>query len=124
MHRVLVIDDHHQTHRLIRMALTRLEVEVLQALDGVSGVALARVERPHLILLDRTMPEKGGIEVLEELKASDETRDIPVVMLTAQDADEEIAEVMRRGADHFVAKPFSPDALRQLVQRLLAELPA
>src|SRR5437762_13751646 len=102
MKRVLVIDDHQHTHRLLEAPLSREGVQVLSAADGVQGLALAAAEKPDLIVLDVTMPGKGGFDVLRELKASDETRAIPVIMLTAQDEPEEIDTAMREGAAQYV----------------------
>jgi CheY-like chemotaxis protein len=123
MKKVLVVDDHPHTHRLVEIACGKLGAQWISASDGVAGLAAARAEKPDLILLDVTMPEKNGWEVLRELKSDAEMRAIPVVMLTAQDNEDEIAQALEGGARQYVRKPFHPLEIAGVLEKLLAEAP-
>lgn len=116
---VLVIDDHFHTHRLLQPHLTRLGIGMLDAYDGETGLATARAEKPDLILLDITMPRLDGLSVLRELKAGEDTRAIPIVMLTAQSDPYEVTDALTAGAAGYVAKPFHPVEVAERIQKLL-----
>jgi two-component system alkaline phosphatase synthesis response regulator PhoP len=119
MPRVLIVDDHQHTHRLLQAHLARFGMEVLSATDGEQGLAMAIAERPDLIILDVTMPRMGGREVLRTLKSDAELRAIPVVMLTALTEDDEVADAMQEGADYYLPKPFHPLEVSNLVRQVL-----
>jgi CheY-like chemotaxis protein len=119
MKTVLIIDDHADTHRLITSVLQGPEVRVVSAHDGLEGLTSARAEAPDLILLDVTMPNKGGMEVLQELGEDAQTRQIPVVMLTGETDDATIGQALSTGASYFVRKPFQPAEVCQLVRTVL-----
>ena len=120
MKKILMVDDHHHTHRLAKMALAKLDVEILNVLDGEAGLISARLENPDLIILDLTMPERTGLEVLNHLRATEELKHVPVLVLTAQDDEDEIRRVREAGATEFMAKPFHPAKLVAAVEGLLA----
>jgi CheY-like chemotaxis protein len=116
---VLICDNEEVLRNLVRASLDGNGYALVEARDGDEALELARQLRPNLILLDMMMPGRSGIEVLEELRADRELREIPVVMLTAraQATDRERAE--RAGADRFLTKPFSPLELARVVDELL-----
>jgi CheY-like chemotaxis protein len=118
-HTLLVCDDEDVLRSLIRASLGD-EFAVHEASDGDEALSQARVLRPDLILLDMMMPGRSGIEVLEELRREPDLAATPVVMLTArtQAADREAAE--QAGASRFLAKPFSPLELLNVVEELLS----
>src|SRR5262249_32763275 len=119
MKTVLIADDHYHTHRLVATRLRALGLRVVSATDGDEVLTIARAENPDLILLDVTMPKRDGLSALRELKANEKTRAIPVVMLTAQGDDAEVAEAMQAGALRYLHKPFDPTELGRVVQELL-----
>ena len=90
----------------------------VEAADGAEALALAREDRPDLIVLDVMLPGLSGIEVLEELRSTDSLKEIPVVVITAWSHAE--IEAQLAGADRFVSKPFDPDDLSGAVEELLA----
>jgi DNA-binding response OmpR family regulator len=118
MKKVLIVDDHAHTHRLIEVPLKSLGFQVLHADDGEEGVALAQRDRPDVIILDVTMPKLSGMDVLRTLKADEALRPVPVVMLTAQGDDEEVSAAMDAGAAHYLRKPFRPIDVTNLVRQL------
>jgi PAS domain S-box-containing protein len=115
--RVLYIEDNVSNLRLAERILERLAaVELIEAMQGSLGLTLARDRRPDLIILDLQLPDMQGEEVLGRLKADPRTRDIPVVVLTA-DASKGTAErLMRLGASEFVSKPLDVRRFLAVVQ--------
>ena len=89
----------------------------VEAADGAEALALAREDRPDLVVLDVMLPGLSGIEVLEELRTDSGLSSIPVVVITAWSHAELDAQVA--GADRFVSKPFDPDELSSAVEELL-----
>ncbi|MBM3459001.1 MAG: response regulator [Armatimonadetes bacterium] len=115
--KILVADDDPSIRDLCGLILQTEGFEVLTAEDAVTCVALSRQENPDLVLLDWMMPEVDGMDALRLLKASDRTRHIPVVMLTALDSAAQITEATLNGADGYVTKPFEGPDLVALVCR-------
>ena len=109
--RILSIDDSRMVHMVVAKTLKPLDVEVLTAVNGQEGLEKAEQEMPDLILLDVSMPVMDGIEALAALKANAATRDIPVVILSADAGQDDIERARRLGALNFIPKPFTGDAL-------------
>ena len=109
--RVLVVDDEADIVALVAYHLARSGYRVSTASNGPDGLAAARQERPAILVLDLMLPGLSGYEVLEELRASDSTRDIPVLMLTARREEQDRIRGLALGADDYLTKPFSPQEL-------------
>ena len=116
---ILVVDDDMVTRHVLGQALSGARLEHVAVSSGAE--ALAQLERtsPCLVLLDLVMPEPDGYEILRILRARPETKDLPIVVLTALDAEDEIAKAFEAGADDFVRKPFKPT---ELVARVRGQL--
>jgi len=119
---VLVIDDEETIRLLCRVNLGVSGVEVLEAADGTVGIELARSEQPDLILLDVMMPGIDGWEVARRLAADPQTRDIPVVFLTARAGDDDRLLGEQVGAVGYVVKPFDPVSIATVVELTLARV--
>ena len=119
MARVLVIDDEPDVRWLIRMSLERAGHEVLDAEDGLRGIALAMKQRPEIIVLDLMMPVMDGYGVLAELAKDPRTAAIPVVVLSAKAIPDEAGRAAAAGAQRFLEKPFDPDELAIELAELL-----
>ena len=117
---VLVADDDRDVLNLIRLRLERDGLRVLVAVDGAAALELAREQRPDVCVLDVMMPKLGGLEVLRALRGDPATIATRVILLTARSADTEVDEGLRRGADDYVVKPFSPQELRRRVRAQLS----
>jgi len=102
---VLIVDDDAELRDLFEQGLEMAGFEVYQAGDGPAGIEMAREKRPTVILLDVTMEGMNGLEVLSELKKSDETRDIPVFMLTGRAGMKDIKRALEDGAADYITKP-------------------
>jgi DNA-binding response OmpR family regulator len=120
--RVLVIDDESPIRLLCRINLEAEGMEVLEAADGLSGLDVARLERPDVILLDVMMPGLDGWRVAEELLDDDRTEEIPIVFLTARadPADRRLGEQL--GGVGYVVKPFDPVSIGDFVEGVLVRI--
>ncbi|MDH3540077.1 MAG: response regulator [Acidimicrobiia bacterium] len=116
---VLVIDDVKSVLQLIRAALIDHPVDVLTAIDGGSGLALAQEITPDLVLLDLALPVMDGWEILAALRADPATRNVPVVIVTAHGDSDTASRARELGADGFIAKPFRPAELRRIIEGCL-----
>lgn len=124
--KILAVDDEKHIVRLVQINLQKAGYEVATA--GTGREALERVGEfgPDLIVMDVMMPEMDGFEALKKLKENPDTRDIPVIMLTAKAQDADVFRGWQSGADLYLTKPFNPAELLSFVKRLLAnqETPA
>lgn len=119
--KVLLIDDEDDLRRIALLSLSRIgEMDVLEARDGRTGLALAREESVDGILLDVMMPELDGPSVLRLLREDDATRRIPVIFLTANAMPAEIARLSALGVAGVLTKPFDPVALPANVRKILS----
>ena len=109
--KILSIDDSRMVHMVVAKTLTPLDIEVITAVNGQEGIEKAEKEKPDLILLDATMPVMDGIEALAALKANPATKDIPVLMLSADSGKDNVERATQLGALKFISKPFTGDAL-------------
>jgi len=109
--RVLVVDDEQDIVALVTYHLLKSGYRVSTARSGTEALAAARADRPALIVLDLMLPGMSGYEVLEQLRARDDTRHIAVLMLTARRDEPDRIRGLALGADDYLTKPFSPQEL-------------
>lgn len=117
--KVLVVDDEEDFQDILRQILERAEYQVVCAGDGAAGLAALRAEKPDLLILDINMPLKDGYGVCREARAMPEFAELPILMLTIRNRDEEIVRGMDCGADAYLAKPFDPGELLARLRALL-----
>lgn len=111
---VLIVDDNPD----MRLAITWIledRYDILMARDGEEGENLARERKPHLIVSDIMMPKKDGYHLTRDLKGDPETRDIPIILLTAKSGEDSLVQGFDAGADDYISKPFLP---REVVSRV------
>ena len=113
--RILVIDDDEDVIALLRHHLTDAGYEVVYALSGVEGLAIAVRDVPDLIISDVRMPEFDGFGLLAALRANSPTRAMPIVFLTILDDSESLTRAMRLGVDAYLHKPVQRNALLETV---------
>jgi CheY-like chemotaxis protein len=116
---VLVADDEEDILRLVTTIIERSGHEVVSVRDGAEALAAVRIRRPDLVVLDISMPEVDGLEVLRRLRADAETSELPVLLLSAQAQEADVRRGFVTGASAYVKKPFSPRELGQRVAELL-----
>jgi two-component system, OmpR family, alkaline phosphatase synthesis response regulator PhoP len=117
--RILVVDDEIYIVHILDFSLGMEGYEVITALDGEQALEKARADKPDLIVLDIMMPKLDGYETCKILKAEPETKDIPVILLSAKGRNVDQKIGFEVGADDYITKPFSP---RKLVERINAIL--
>ena len=115
---ILVCDDEPALRELMRAAI-RGPHRFLDAETGPEALEAARFARPDVVLLDVMLPGLDGLAVLRELRADPDLASVPVVVVSAWDAEADRLAAEEAGADAFVAKPFLPDELEALVARFL-----
>jgi two-component system phosphate regulon response regulator PhoB len=120
MRRVLVIDDEADVRLLYRVNLRHAGHDVLEAVDGESGIELAFAHLPDALVLDLMLPTVDGFEVLRTLRADDRTRELPVRVLTANARLDDHRRCFELGADQVITKPFVPEALTEGVDQLMS----
>lgn len=109
---VLVIDDSHDVHRLLRARLKQENMQLQSAMDGPTGLEAAKTQKPSLVLLDLDMPDMDGFEVLRHLKEDAETHDIPVIVLSGLQSPADKVTAFDLGAVDYITKPFDLMELR------------
>ena len=117
--KILVVDDEENIVRLLEMNLRRRGYDVRHAYDGQEGLTVATEERPDLIICDVNMPLLDGFEVLRRLKADQQLKDIPIVMLTAKAQTDDLWHGIDAGAEYYVTKPIDLAGLLALVDKML-----
>ena len=116
---ILVVEDEPAVVTLLSYNLRKQGYRVEAAADGHEALARVAETRPDLVLLDWMMPNLSGIEVCRQLRRNPSTRDLPVIMLTARAEDQDAIRGLNTGADDYITKPFSVEALMARIRALL-----
>jgi CheY-like chemotaxis protein len=116
---ILVAEDERDIRELIAFTLRFGGFEVEEVTNGIEAVERARQLHPDLILMDVRMPKKTGYEACQELKEADETKDIPIVFLSAKGQEAEIKQGMGLGAVDYILKPFETEQLPKRITEIL-----
>jgi DNA-binding response OmpR family regulator len=116
---VLVVDDDAVIRKLLELNFQMEGLAVLSAHDAAEAVDMARAQRPDIVIADVMMPERSGLELVEDLKGDPDTRDIPIVVLSAKAQTIDVRLGIDAGADEYVTKPFERLELVDLVNDLL-----
>ena len=121
MAKILLVEDNEMNRDMLSRRLAKRGYEVVVAVDGEQGVALARAEAPTLILMDMSLPVLDGWEATRQLKAAPETRDVPIIALTAHAMSGDREKATEAGADDFDTKPVELTRLLEKIEALLAK---
>jgi two-component system, OmpR family, phosphate regulon response regulator PhoB len=121
--RILVVEDSAAIRRLIEICLRGDDLEIITREDGPSGLEAVTTESPDLVVLDIALPGMDGWRVLDAIRSKPETRDIPVLVLTAYGEGDTRRRRDQGGADSYIAKPFEPPEFREKVYELIARKP-
>ncbi len=117
--RILVVEDEEDIQELMRYNLGKEGYDVICVDDGESALKKVKSKKPDLIILDLMLPGIDGLTVCKQLRADTDTRDIPVVMLTAKGEEADVVSGLEVGADDYVTKPFSPRVLLARIRAVL-----
>uniref|UniRef100_A0A832M3T5 Response regulator n=1 Tax=Oscillatoriales cyanobacterium SpSt-402 TaxID=2282168 RepID=A0A832M3T5_9CYAN len=125
MARILLVEDNEMNRDMLSRRLERKGFQILIAVDGVQGVALASAELPDLILMDMSLPELDGWEATRQLKTKPDTQPIPIIALTAHAMAGDREKCLDAGCDDYDTKPIEFPRLLSKIQSLLgSELPS
>jgi two-component system phosphate regulon response regulator PhoB len=116
---ILVIDDERAIREMIVMALEKEGFQCVEASDAHKAESLITETPADLLLLDWMMPGLNGVDFTRKLRRNEETRNLPIIMLTAKTEEEDLIRGLESGADDYVTKPFSPKALIARIHALL-----
>ncbi|UCB48401.1 MAG: response regulator [Deltaproteobacteria bacterium] len=123
--KVLIVDDEPEAIDFASAVLEENGYLAISAEDGIEGMEKVRAEKPDLVLLDIMMPGKGGIAMYGDLRKDEETKDIPVIIITGVARGQRFEESMMRKdpriplPDGYIEKPMKPEGLLRLVEKLL-----
>jgi len=124
MPRILLVEDNEMNRDMLSRRLQRRGYEVIIAVDGQQGLALAQAELPDLILMDMSLPLIDGWEATRTLKGAVETRKIPVIALTAHAMSTDRDKAMEAGCDDYDTKPIELSRLLGKMEALIGEKPS
>ena len=116
---ILLVEDEHDIRELLKFHLERENLAVEACEKGEDALAALKTHGVSLVLLDLMLPGIDGLEVCRRLKAQPETREIPIIMLTAKDSEADIVAGLEMGAADYVCKPFSPRVLMARIRAVL-----
>ena len=117
--KVLLVDDDVFQHKLVEQQLHGFRFQLMRATNASTALSLIRSRRPDVVILDFNLPDMSGAELLKKLKSADETRDIPVIMITGATTKDVVVECHRAGAVEVIAKPIEPSRLLPSIERSL-----
>jgi DNA-binding response OmpR family regulator len=109
--KVLVVDDEETIRKFIKIQLGKAGYEVKEAADGEQAMVQLKRDRFDVLICDIMMPKKNGWEVLKEVRSNPETREIPVIILTAKNEDDDMFKGYELGATYYITKPFTKSQL-------------
>ncbi len=121
MAKILLVEDNEMNRDMLSRRLERRGYQVLIAVDGRQGVAMARSEAPNLILMDMSLPVLDGWELARQLKAAPETRAIPIIALTAHAMAGDQEKALEAGCDDYDTKPIEFPRLVEKIEALLGK---
>lgn len=119
--KVLVVDDFATMRKIVKNVLKQINIEnVVEAENGKHALNVLKSEEIDLIISDWMMPEMTGIEFLKACKEDDEKKKIPFIMVTAEGQKDSVMEAIKSGVDNYIVKPFTPDKLKDAIDKARA----
>lgn len=120
MKKILFIEDESALQKTVGESLRKEGYEVISAFDGELGLKLAKEDKPDLILLDLILPRKNGFDVLKELKSEEDTKDIPIIILTNLEDVKGVDKAIEMGANTYLVK--ANYSLKELLEKIKESL--
>jgi two-component system chemotaxis response regulator CheY len=117
--KVLVVDDFSTMRRIVKNILRQLGFEnILEADDGMSALDVLRSQSVDFIISDWNMPRLSGIELLKAVRTSEEWKDLPFLMVTAEGQKENVIEAVKAKVSNYIVKPFTPETLSEKIKKI------
>jgi len=118
-YKILSVDDSKTIRMIVKKAFSAFDCDLVEAENGVDGLAAAVRDRPDLIILDITMPVMTGVEMLGKMRSEPELKDIPVIMLTAESGRDSVMQIVKLGVKDYIVKPFKGEQLIERAKKVL-----
>jgi two-component system, cell cycle response regulator DivK len=118
---VLYVEDNEFNLKIVRQLLSRTSYRLIEAVNGEEGVATAQSELPDLILMDIQLPKLSGLDATRQLRAEPKTAHIPIIVITSFALNGDSEKAKDAGASAYLAKPYSPRELLQMIRKLVPE---
>jgi two-component system cell cycle response regulator DivK len=118
---ILYVEDNEFNLKIVRQLLSRTSYRLIESVDGEQGVATAQSELPDLILMDIQLPRLSGLDATRQLRADPKTAHIPIVVITSFALSGDSEKAKDAGASAYLAKPYSPRELLQMIRKLVPE---
>jgi two-component system chemotaxis response regulator CheY len=116
---ILVVDDFATMRRIVRNILKQLGYEnIHEADDGSSALEILKREKIQFIISDWNMPQMSGIELLKTVRATEEWKDLPFLMVTAEGQKENVIEAVKNKVNNYIVKPFTPEILMEKIGKI------
>jgi len=119
MKKALIVEDHPDILEILIQVLETLGFTIVSANTGIEGVEKAITEKPHLILMDIMMPRMNGLEATRLIRTNPETKNIPILAITALFRESELRDCIKAGCNDYILKPFTPEKLLEKIQTVL-----
>ncbi len=120
MPKVLVVDDSSTIRRIVKNTLERIGYpDVVEAENGIDALTKLKDGSIELVMTDWNMPEMDGITLVKSIRASDKFGAVPIIMVTTEAEKNEVMEAMQLGVNDYVVKPFTPDILKEKIQKVM-----
>ena len=120
--KVLIVDDSSTMRKIVHRSLRQSGIEldgVLEASNGKEALDVLKSEEVDIILTDINMPEMNGLELIKAVKMSNETSQIPIIVISTEGADDIVKEAQSLGAAGFIRKPFTPENIKERFEEVI-----
>lgn len=120
--KVLVVDDFATMRRIVRNILKQLGfMNIVEADDGATALEIMKSDKIDLVLCDWNMPKISGLELLKQMKADSDLKNIPFLMITAEAQKQNIIEAVKTGVSNYIVKPFTADTIAEKLKKVFGE---
>ena len=120
--KVLVVDDFATMRRIVKNILRQIGfTNILEADDGSTALNILKKEKVDLVITDWNMPKMSGLELLKAIRADENLKDIPVMMVTAEALKENIIEAVKAGVNQYIVKPFTAQTLQEKLEKIFGK---
>jgi two-component system cell cycle response regulator DivK len=118
---ILYVEDNEYNLKIVRQLLSRTSYRLIEAVDGEQGVATALREVPDLVLMDIQLPKLSGLDATRRIRSDPKTAHVPIVVITSFALSGDSEKAKEAGASAYLAKPYSPRELLQMIRKLVPE---
>ena len=120
--KVLVVDDFATMRRIVRNILKQLGfTNIVEADDGTTALEIMKTDKVDLVLCDWNMPKVSGLDLLKQMKADSDLKNIPFLMITAEAQRQNIIEAVKTGVSNYIVKPFTADTIAEKLKKIFGE---